>query len=220
MPSPLPRHCSFAQQTPSHSFHQQTANQAGEAWIGLSDLTNPGTLSWVDGTQHSYGNYDPVQATFPGRRCGMTSTQTNWKYKQCNGGRGFVCRRRLRGMFTCHYQTRLHAVPFFSHSNWETGASEMHDRARDWSEQGRRPRGVSQLPWTRKKGTACRLPSGELTTWVIACEASASRRLVRAFDELSSFDRARIGVCANKKLGEGEGEGGEALASQATVNNG
>ena len=36
---------------------------------------------------------------------------------------------------------RLHAVPFFSLSNWETGASEVGDRARDWSERGRRPRG-------------------------------------------------------------------------------
>ena len=50
---------------------------------------------------------------------------------------------------------RLHAVPFFSLSNWETGASEMRDRARDWSEQGARlclslaP--VSQLLWTSKE---------------------------------------------------------------------
>ena len=29
---------------------------------------------------------------------------------------------------------RLHTVPLFSLSNWETGASEMRDRARDWSE--------------------------------------------------------------------------------------
>ena len=57
------------------------------------------------------------------------------------------------------------AVPFFSLINWETGASEMRDRARDWSEQGRRPRRsspfsawlclslvpVSQLLWTRKE---------------------------------------------------------------------
>ena len=54
---------------------------------------------------------------------------------------------------------------FFSLSNWETGANEMHGRARDWSGQGRRPRGspfsarlclslvpVSQLLWTRKEG--------------------------------------------------------------------
>ena len=27
----------------------------------------------------------------------------------------------------------LHAVPFFSLGSWETGASEMRDRARDWS---------------------------------------------------------------------------------------
>ena len=38
-------------------------------------------------------------------------------------------------------------VPFFSLGNWETGASEMRDRARDWSEQGRRPRGE----WGRGK---------------------------------------------------------------------
>ena len=35
----------------------------------------------------------------------------------------------------------LHAVPFIFLSNWETGVSEMHDRARDWTERGRRPRG-------------------------------------------------------------------------------
>ena len=44
-------------------------------------------------------------------------------------------------------ECRLHAVPFFPLSNWETGASEMRDRARDWSEQGRRPRGE----WGRGK---------------------------------------------------------------------
>ena len=61
--------------------------------------------------------------------------------------------------------TRLHAVPFFSLSNWETEASEIHDRARDWSEQGRRLRPSSpfsarlclslapesRLLWTRKE---------------------------------------------------------------------
>ena len=56
---------------------------------------------------------------------------------------------------------RLHAVPFFSLSNWETGASEMHDRAWDWGEWG--PSSplsarlclslapVSQLLWMRKE---------------------------------------------------------------------
>ena len=38
---------------------------------------------------------------------------------------------------------RLHVVPFFSLCNWETGASDMRDRARDWSERGRRPRGCA-----------------------------------------------------------------------------
>ena len=42
---------------------------------------------------------------------------------------------------------RLHAVPFFSLTDWETGASEMRDRARDWSETAAR----------EKKGTACSL---------------------------------------------------------------
>ena len=39
----------------------------------------------------------------------------------------------------------MHAVPFFTLSNWEIGAIEMRDRARDWSEQGRRPRGAVPL---------------------------------------------------------------------------
>ena len=42
---------------------------------------------------------------------------------------------------------RLHAVPSFSLSNWETGASELRDRARGWSERGRRPRGE----WGRRE---------------------------------------------------------------------
>ena len=56
-----------------------------------------------------------------------------------------------------HDFARLHAVPFFSFSNWETGESKMRDRTRDWSELGRRPRlclslaPVSQLLWTRKE---------------------------------------------------------------------
>ena len=65
--------------------------------------------------------------------------------------------------FRLRTSIRLHAVPFFSLSNWETGASEMRDRARDWSEQGR-PRGrascsLQSLTYCgrEKKGTACSL---------------------------------------------------------------
>ena len=62
--------------------------------------------------------------------------------------------------------SRLHPVPFSSLSSWETGASEMRDRARDWSERGRPSSPfsarlclslapVSQVLWTRKKKRDC-----------------------------------------------------------------
>ena len=50
------------------------------------------------------------------------------------------------GEFT-YTDSRLHAVPFFSLNNLETGASEMHDLARDWSDRGRQPCGE----WGRGK---------------------------------------------------------------------
>ena len=74
----------------------------------------------------------------------------------------------LTVVHACAYLFRRHAVPFFSLSNWETGASEMRDRVWNWSEQGRWPRvrgpsspflgrlclslaPVSQLLWMRKE---------------------------------------------------------------------
>ena len=90
-----------------------------------------------------------------------------WEERRGNGGQ---CREvqvqssSLWGMFQSrsYYNwgnraglggIRLHAVPFFSLSIWETGASEMHDRARDWSERDRWPRGEwgrgAAVPLTR-----------------------------------------------------------------------
>ena len=71
----------------------------------------------------------------------------------------------------CRGHCRLHAVPFFSLSNWETGDSEMRDRVRDWDEQGTRPTFLpilrAAVPLARsslsiavdekRKGTACSL---------------------------------------------------------------
>ena len=69
---------------------------------------------------------------------------------------------------------KLDAVPFFSLCNWETGASEMRDRARDWSEQGRRPRGAaplarSSLPITvdEKRKELCAVYSPLCPWWIL-----------------------------------------------------
>lgn len=94
----------------SFILFQQTTNQVDQAWIGLSDVNNPGTVNWIDGTQHVYGNYDLMQENIPGRKCGVTSTQTNWKYKPCDGSRGFVCRRRLRGATNITHSCLLDTV--------------------------------------------------------------------------------------------------------------
>ena len=68
--------------------------------------------------------------------------------------------------------SRRHAVPFFSLGNWETGASEMHDRARDWSERGRRPcggacRSLQSLNYCGrvKRGTASSLGGEHRCGW-------------------------------------------------------
>ena len=51
---------------------------------------------------------------------------------------------------------RLHAVPFFSPSNWETGVSEMCDRARQLS-ASRSLKCPNYCGRREKKGTACSL---------------------------------------------------------------
>ena len=75
---------------------------------------------------------------------------------------------------------------FFSLCNWETGASDMHARARDWSERGRRPphsprgcasRSLQSLNWCRreKKGTACSLLVLPLGSHILLCISRASK---------------------------------------------
>lgn len=75
-----------------------TSGGASDAWIGISDLNNAGIMSWLDGTPNHYMNWDYFQRTFPGKKCGVVSTNFNWKYKPCNKARGFVCKRPLRGL--------------------------------------------------------------------------------------------------------------------------
>ena len=48
----------------------------------------------------------------------------------------------------------------FSLSNWGTGTREMRDRARDWSERGRRPRGA--FPYSPRGRLPCSAPAYQL----------------------------------------------------------
>ena len=65
--------------------------------MGISDLNTVGVMSWLDGTENVYNNWDYYQTMFPGKKCGVISTNFNWKYKPCDKARGFVCKRPLRG---------------------------------------------------------------------------------------------------------------------------
>lgn len=53
-------------------------------------------------------NWDFYQKNFPGKKCGVIFTNFNWKYKACDGSRGFVCKRPLRGQWN-------HILPFPFH---------------------------------------------------------------------------------------------------------
>ena len=78
-------------------FHIQTSGGVSDAWIGISDLNNHGVMTWLDGTPSQFMNWDYYQKNFPGKKCGVIFTNVNWKYKACDGSRGFVCKRPLRG---------------------------------------------------------------------------------------------------------------------------
>ena len=54
---------------------------------------------------------------------------------------------------------------FVRKSNWETGASEMHDRAWDWSELSLAP--VSQLLWTRKERDCVQSTGCVIQRWAV-----------------------------------------------------
>ena len=78
-------------------FHVQTSGGVSDAWIGVSDVNNHGIMAWLDGSEPNFMNWDYFQNHFPGRKCGVISTNFNWKYKPCYGARGFVCKKPLRG---------------------------------------------------------------------------------------------------------------------------
>lgn len=65
--------------------------------IGVSDVNNQGIMAWLDGSEPNFMNWDYYQKNFPGKKCGVIFTNFNWKYKPCNGARGFVCKKPLRG---------------------------------------------------------------------------------------------------------------------------
>ena len=97
-------------------------------------------------------------------------SQPSYKFGEGNGKQSQKGMLGGRLLSWRHVYTAVHAVPFFSLSNWETAANEMHDHARDWSERGRQSRGewgrgkrictavplgrssLSQLLWTRNEG--------------------------------------------------------------------
>ena len=56
-------------------------------------------------------NWDFYQKNFPGKKCGVIFTNFNWKYKACDGSRGFVCKRPLRGQWN-------HILPFHPPLPW------------------------------------------------------------------------------------------------------
>jgi len=68
-----------------------------DAWIGVSDVNNHGIMAWLNGSEPNFMNWDYYQRNFPGKKCGVIFTNFNWKYKPCNGARGFVCKKPLRG---------------------------------------------------------------------------------------------------------------------------
>ncbi|KAL9981471.1 hypothetical protein ACROYT_G010178 [Oculina patagonica] len=75
-----------------------TSGGVSDAWIGVSDLNNHGVMSWLDGSEPLFMNWDYYQKNFPGKKCGVIFTNVNWKYKPCDGARGFICKRSLRGI--------------------------------------------------------------------------------------------------------------------------
>ena len=99
----------------------QTSAGVSDAWIGVSDLTNDGVLSWLDGSPPHFMNWDFYQKNFPGKKCGVIFTNFNWKYKACDGSRGFVCKRPLRGQWN-------HILPFHPPFSLPSSPSMMGGR--------------------------------------------------------------------------------------------
>ena len=99
------------------------------------------------------------------------------------------------------------------HSNWETGASEMHDRARDWSEQSRWPRVCASRSSQslnncarEKRGTACSL----LTCGQFASSAGGLRGQARWWQHRQNpaeahHERAPAGVVPGWQCAQQDG---------------
>ena len=81
-------------------FYEQRSQGVSSGWIGISDVSNHEVMSWLDGTPSNYINFDLIQHPSQGRKCGVIFTNLNWQSKPCDGARGFVCKRPLRGKWT------------------------------------------------------------------------------------------------------------------------
>ena len=117
-------------------------------WMRAHETVDESTWEWTRMHESGWEGMRVCDQTIQwpscrGFRCSGPVREDSWGFAMPSASKFF------------HFQYRLHAVPFFSLSNWETGASDMWNSARDWSERDVEQR--ARLEWS-PRGCASRSP--------------------------------------------------------------